>query len=575
MAKASFHLNPMKSFSAQQGRENERRGWTEKSYQDKNKSTGNHYDWSRHQLNFEINESGKVMPLCSNPIPINQRLANRLEALGYKKYKSGTATNDPICCVDIVVGGDHDRMCEIAFGKDQVVDFQKTGSNGHTYRTKDIESWALDTYQFACKRWGKENIIGMEVHLDETTPHAHLLMVPVANRKQRGRIAPGQERKSVAQVSYGGVFGDKLWQREKSYAQVHTDYHNEVGVKWGLERGTYSHDLSDDERKERRHKNKQILEAERIAKQKVEKLNKQNEELNKQIEKRKAEEKAKIAVVKAQVLNLFGKGDLPKLKGEIQKLQSEKEELKKKLNYHISQKEAILKRGEYQGKNYQWMSDKQFIISFLKAQGWNPSESEEKQLLNKSLNDIMTVFRDLHAQRINRLNQIIIKNGYQINDLKSELEGREQDVKELVMLAYPDDENMHHKYSLSPNDANRLFILSKEEERARKLEAERQRQMSASQPRALYLDEVLRDEYKMLLNGAELSEELLKEGIKMYASGILPDYANVPGSGGGGGGSNEDNKRKKDEDDVTWAKRCARALANKSAQQAPRRSRRR
>ena len=55
-----------------------------------------------------------------------------------------------------------------------------------------IISWpsrrALDCYRFVCERYGKENIIGFEVHLDETEPHIHVNIVPVAIMKQRGRV---------------------------------------------------------------------------------------------------------------------------------------------------------------------------------------------------------------------------------------------------------------------------------------------------------------------------------------------------------------------------------------------------
>lgn len=73
------------------------------------------------------------------------------------------------------------------------------------------------------------------------------------------------------------------------------------------------------------------------------------------------------------------------------------------------------------------------------------------------------------------------------------------------------------------------------------------------------------------MNGVELSTELLNEGVQMFYSCILPDNAVPQTSSGGGGGSNEDNNRKKDEDDMTWAKRCAQALAYKSSRPAPHR----
>lgn len=50
-----------------------------------------------------------------------------------------------------------------------------------------IIDWAKDTYRFCCRLWGEENIIGFNVHCDETGVHAHVLTVPVERVRKRGR----------------------------------------------------------------------------------------------------------------------------------------------------------------------------------------------------------------------------------------------------------------------------------------------------------------------------------------------------------------------------------------------------
>jgi uncharacterized protein YydD (DUF2326 family) len=47
----------------------------------------------------------------------------------------------------------------------------------------------MDTYLWACERWGAENIIGFDVYCDETTPHIHIQTIPVAKTKTRGRAS--------------------------------------------------------------------------------------------------------------------------------------------------------------------------------------------------------------------------------------------------------------------------------------------------------------------------------------------------------------------------------------------------
>ena len=56
----SLNISASASFSTAQGRENERREWTKETYLAKNKEPGNHYDWSRKHLNFEIMRGDRI-----------------------------------------------------------------------------------------------------------------------------------------------------------------------------------------------------------------------------------------------------------------------------------------------------------------------------------------------------------------------------------------------------------------------------------------------------------------------------------------------------------------------------------
>ena len=303
---AAIHVGaPAKSFSATEGYEPERRGWDEKTYRLKNRDTNNHYDFSRKHLNFEINSEGKIAPLGSNPIPLHERLKHRLDELGFKPYKDkdnplGNADNSPNCTVGIIVSGDHDVLTRLAFGE-QDVDFTLHRSNANVQLMQGIKDWAMDTYLWACERWGAENIIGFDVHCDETTPHINIQTIPVAKTKTRGRasikyvhkdnsskmlshkewkklpeenrcdfIKTEVERREKECVSYARVWGADKYEVGRTYYQMHTDYHDKVGYKYGLERGDDFATLTDEEQRERVHKDKAVLEAERLARESIE-----------------------------------------------------------------------------------------------------------------------------------------------------------------------------------------------------------------------------------------------------------------------------------------------------------------
>ena len=319
--RAAIHVGtPAKSFSAAEGYEPERRGWDENTYRLKNQDTNNHYDFSRKHLNFEINGKGEIVSLGSNPVPLHERLQKRLDELGFKPYKDkdnplGNSDNSPNCTVGIIVSGDHRVLTRLAFG-DQDVDFTLQRSNAHVVLKQGIKDWAMDTYHWACDRWGAENIIGFDVHLDETTPHIQIQTIPVAKTKARGRasikyvhkddkskalsqkewkklpeeirgdfVRTEVERREKECVSYARVWGEDKYAVGRTYYQMHTDYYNEVGHKYGLERGDNISMLPSEERRERVHKNKAVLEAERQAKTAIDNAKAEKQQLEQQKDK--------------------------------------------------------------------------------------------------------------------------------------------------------------------------------------------------------------------------------------------------------------------------------------------------
>ena len=355
--RAAIHVGaPAKSFSAAEGYEPERRGWDEKTYRLKNQDTNNHYDYSRKHLNFEINGKGEIVPLGSNPIPLHERLQKRLDELGFKPYKDkdnpmGNSDNSPNCTVGIIVSGDHDVLTRLAFG-DQDVDFTLQRSNAHVVLKQGIKDWAMDTYHWACDRWGAENIIGFDVHLDETTPHIQIQTIPVAKTKARGRasvkyvhkddkskvlshkewkklpeeirsnfVRTEVERREKECVSYARVWGEDKYAVGKTYYQMHTDYYNEVGRKYGLERGDDIAMLPGEEQRERVHKNKAVLEAERQAKDAIVRTQMENERLEGQKEKMASE----VQDMKKQKESL--EGEVDKMEGQIRSVEQQKKNL--------------------------------------------------------------------------------------------------------------------------------------------------------------------------------------------------------------------------------------------------------
>ena len=311
--RAAIHVGTdKKSFSSQVGNEAERRGWDEKRYQLKNADIdkNNHYNYSRKRLNFEIVKGGKIVPLGSQSVPLHERLQHRLDEFGFKPYMDAkrpdqVSRNSPNCTVGIIFSGDHDVLNRLAFGEQKLNTSDPNADHSKVVLQKGIYDWALDTYRFACEKWGEENVIGFDVHCDETSIHAHVQTVPVEQVKKRGRIGskyihkdnpekvlstkewralPKEERDNytkseaakgvVEKVSYAKVWGERAKDKSQYLSQLHTDYYNKVGHKYGLARGFSYDELSEEEKRGRKHKNKVVLEAERQAKVAIDKVKK-------------------------------------------------------------------------------------------------------------------------------------------------------------------------------------------------------------------------------------------------------------------------------------------------------------
>lgn len=98
-------------------------------------------------------------------------------------------------------------MCSFILGSDK--DFFDSLS------AREVHEFFHDVKDFFEERYGTENILSAVVHLDETTPHMHLNLIPVFE---------------------GRLCAKKLFDRVE-LRELQSDFHEKVGKKWGLNRG--------------------------------------------------------------------------------------------------------------------------------------------------------------------------------------------------------------------------------------------------------------------------------------------------------------------------------------------------
>lgn len=92
------------------------------------------------------------------------------------------------------------------------------GSDGNFFiglTPSERQRFFEEATEYFAERYGRENIISAVVHVDETTPHLHLNLIPIVGNKLSAK---------------------QLFTRT-SLRELQTDFHEKFGKRWGLERG--------------------------------------------------------------------------------------------------------------------------------------------------------------------------------------------------------------------------------------------------------------------------------------------------------------------------------------------------
>ena len=111
-------------------------------------------------------------------------------------------------------------MCEMIFTSDKEF-FDTIGM-------EETKRYFEESYKFICnyKNLGEKNIISAVVHFDETTPHMHLIYIPVIRTKDK-------DRKEIDKVCCRD-----FWKGRDSYRNLQNAFHEYITIKgFDLQRG--------------------------------------------------------------------------------------------------------------------------------------------------------------------------------------------------------------------------------------------------------------------------------------------------------------------------------------------------
>ncbi len=143
-------------------------------------------DWSKTEQNYQLHE-----PALHARGTYARRIDDRLREAGIARVRK-----DAVKLCGVVISSDREFFAQLS-AEQQREFFQRS-------------------YDFMVARYGKENILSAVVHMDETTPHMHLYLVPIT---QDNRLCCKE------------IF-DK-----RGLTALHDEFYHEVGKAYGLERG--------------------------------------------------------------------------------------------------------------------------------------------------------------------------------------------------------------------------------------------------------------------------------------------------------------------------------------------------
>lgn len=373
-----MHLKGSSHINAAEANENQR-NWTKEQYDRRNDQGEKFYDWYRRHLNFEIDRKGEIHPLGYSG-KINERFDRRIAELGappldmrfQEKYL-------PNRIVKFIISGDTEMMRKMAFGDQDVNFLYESKSNSRVKRMEAIEKWAKAVHRYICQKYGAENVVGFDVHLDEHSPHIHVSIIPVGQRlnKKTGELEPV--------ISYKQHFGHSLTEGSLVYQALHTELYEQVNKDFGLVRG--------DSIRGRNVKHRDRTEYNRLLARKEASLR----TMIANAEQELASLKVQISDIETAIRQ--GTGDVNKLKEQLEELDAEYKEKKQKRDDRIRElmkmdNERAQKNAEYERFNNNYDRLKECEKDLMKQ----TAAIAEMPLASAALRLILPAFQGLCAE---------------------------------------------------------------------------------------------------------------------------------------------------------------------------------
>lgn len=266
------------------------------------------------------NSNGKTYELT-----LQQAVDKRIREAGIKRKKGQYS------CLEVIFTGSRETMLKMS--------------------RDELMNWCNDIMQWSGKQWGAENIVSASLHVDEKTPHIHMIVVPIVTGQSRRTKYHQDHKKSKRKYKINHnkprLCKNEVYTTGKLFG-YHDSLYEEVNKNYGLARGTRAEPGS-----KVRHQD--------------------SEDYNRQLAEEAAEQRALIAEIQADYVDI--QEDIQELQTKKETLSSAVKEEQKKYNAA----EAKTKKAEERLSSQQEKIEKNTEIINNQVADYNARKEELKQ----------------------------------------------------------------------------------------------------------------------------------------------------------------------------------------------------
>lgn len=103
-------------------------------------------------------------------------------------------------------------------------------------KSEDLQSWSKASMEWLRQIFGRNNIVDARLHLDETTPHIHAMIIPVDERgKLNARAFLGGTRDRMVELQTSYAEAVKQFGLERGISKQITEAEHKSSLRWHAE----------------------------------------------------------------------------------------------------------------------------------------------------------------------------------------------------------------------------------------------------------------------------------------------------------------------------------------------------